>query len=171
MNNAHAETFVYYLDLLTRLIAKVEQELDGEAEILQARLAPDMFPLGVQVEIAASFALRACCPIAGKPVVSFSHGHASFADLKRQLIETIEHIEMLDSLENDLDTVVHAEAGPTPVSLPASEFLSRFAYPNFFFHLSMVYAIARSRGVPLTKGDFDGFHEYPPGFSFESGDR
>jgi hypothetical protein len=31
----------------------------------------------------------------------------------------------------------------------------------------MVYAIARVSGIPLTKGDFDGIHTYPTGFSFE----
>jgi hypothetical protein len=30
----------------------------------------------------------------------------------------------------------------------------------------MAYAIARAAGVPLSKGDFDGYHQYPDGFSF-----
>lgn len=37
---------------------------------------------------------------------------------------------------------------------------------NFFFHYSMVYAIARQAGVPVGKADFDGYHLYPHGFSF-----
>ena len=41
-----------------------------------------------------------------------------------------------------------------------------YAVPNFFFHYSMVYAIARNAGVAIGKTDFDGFHKYPLGFIF-----
>jgi len=75
----------------------------------------------------------------------------------------------LDDKQSNLDAVIEDMAGPVPISMKAEDFLMRFAYPNFYFHLGMVYAIARSRGVPLTKGDFDGLHQYPPGFSFERG--
>lgn len=168
MKNKHIEIFVEYLQLLVRLINKVELASNGNEEILHARLAPDMFPFVVQAEIVASFALRSCCPIAGVEVVSFSQPKKSFAALKSQLHQTIEHIESLDNLDNDLSVMITDKAGPVPVVLKAEEFLVRFSYPNFYFHLSMVYAIARAKGIPLTKGDFDGIHQYPPGFSFEA---
>jgi hypothetical protein len=41
-----------------------------------------------------------------------------------------------------------------------------YAVPNFLFHYAMVYAIARQAGVPVGKSDFDGYHRYPPGFTF-----
>ncbi|RYZ82132.1 MAG: DUF1993 domain-containing protein [Moraxellaceae bacterium] len=167
MKNKHIEIFVEYLGLLVQLIDKVEHASNGNEEILRARLAPDMFPFAVQAEIVASFALRSCCPIAGVEVVSFSQPKKSFAALRSQLYETIEHIVSLDNLDNDLSVMIEDKAGPVPVVLEAEEFLVRFSYPNFYFHLSMVYAIARSKGIPLTKGDFDGIHQYPPGFSFE----
>nr|WP_267874749.1 DUF1993 family protein [Telluria antibiotica] len=40
------------------------------------------------------------------------------------------------------------------------------AVPNFFFHYSMVYAIARQAAVPVGKSEFDGYHRYPSGFTF-----
>ena len=43
-----------------------------------------------------------------------------------------------------------------------------YALPNFFFHYSMVYAIARQAGVEIGKSDFDGYHDYPVGFTFMS---
>ncbi|WP_353506907.1 DUF1993 family protein [Aliiglaciecola sp. LCG003] len=48
-------------------------------------------------------------------------------------------------------------AGSVKVSLTTSAFLNNFARANFFFHLSVVYVIARSRGISITKGDYDGF--------------
>jgi hypothetical protein len=38
--------------------------------------------------------------------------------------------------------------------------LQQYALPNFFFHLSMVYALLRQQGLPLSKADFDGWHVY-----------
>ena len=169
MKNKHIEIYVEYLERLVRLLNKVETHFEGDEAVLDARLIDDMFPLAVQAEIVADFALRSCCPIAGVEVVSFSKEEKSFENLITQISETIEHVKKLDALENNLNVEIQDKAGPAPVSLVADEFLLRFAYPNFYFHLSMVYAIARANGVPLTKGDFDGVHQYPPGFSFEAG--
>ncbi len=167
MKNKHIEVFVEYLKLLSRLLEKIEEHVGGDERILHERLSPDMFPLCVQVEIVASFALRSCCPIAGVKVNSYSREVKSFANLRAQLEDTCNSITSLDDKHSNLEAVIEDMAGPVPISMKAEDFLMRFAYPNFYFHLGMVYAIARSRGVPLTKGDFDGLHQYPPGFSFE----
>lgn len=169
MKNKHIEVFAEYLNLLSRLLDKIEAHFDGDESILEARLISDMFPLAVQVEIVASFALRSCCPIAGVNVISFARKDKTFLTLKAQLQETIAFITSLDALENNFEIDINDMAGPAPVCLNANDFLVRFAYPNFYFHFGMVYAIARAKGVPLTKGDFDGLHQYPLGFSFESG--
>lgn len=169
VKNKHIEIFVEYLGLLSGIIEKIESHSQGDNSILEARLIEDMFPLYIQAEIVASFALRSCCPIAGVEVVSFANPEKSFSSLKAQLQDTVDFIKRLDSAENNLEVVIEDMAGPALVSMNADEFLIRFAYPNFYFHLSMVYAIARSKGVKLTKGDFDGLHQYSPGFSFEGG--
>jgi hypothetical protein len=36
--------------------------------------------------------------------------------------------------------------------------------PNFLFHASMAFAILRANGIEIGKADFDGLHDYPPGF-------
>ncbi len=62
--------------------------------------------------------------------------------------------------------ILREQAGFTEVALPREKFLQQYIFPNFYFHYAMVYAIARSRGVPLSKQDYDGYHQYPEGFSF-----
>ena len=167
MKNKHIEIFVEYLRLLSSVLEKVEGHFVGDESILHQRLSPDMFPLSVQVEIVASFALRSCCPIAGVEVKSYCREVKSFANLRAQLEDTCNYVASLAEKQSNLEVVIADMAGPAPISMKAEDFLLRFAYPNFYFHLGMVYAIARSQGVPLTKGDFDGLHQYPPGFSFE----
>ena len=38
-------------------------------------------------------------------------------------------------------------------TLPAAQWLTNFSNTNFFFHLSIAYAILRAHGVPLGKQD------------------
>jgi hypothetical protein len=40
------------------------------------------------------------------------------------------------------------------MTLPLAQWIPGFAMPNFYFHLSMAYAILRSRGVAVGKRDF-----------------
>lgn len=73
------------------------------------------------------------------------------------------HIDFAEKLFNNFSQQV----------CEGSEYLQiwhTFAWPNFVFHLSMVCASDRAKGVPLSKGDYDGIHGYPLGFSFEGKD-
>lgn len=46
------------------------------------------------------------------------------------------------------------------------QFIHHDILSNFFFHISMAYAIAKVQGEPVSNADFAGYHAYPPGFSF-----
>ena len=64
--------FLRYLDRLNERVNVAEahgqaQRLEASS-LLDARLAPDMSPFEVQVQVAAKFALRACFPLAGEGV-------------------------------------------------------------------------------------------------------
>ncbi|MFG6177912.1 DUF1993 family protein [Halomonas sp. THAF12] len=161
------DLFVRYLERLSRLMGTIERHDTQGGGVLHASLAPDMFPLLTQARITANFALRACCQLAAVPVVSFDDTDDTYVGLEEQLRRSREYIVSLvipgepRALPIGQDT-----AGDAAISLPMDEYVHAFALPNFFFHLSMVYAIARAAGVPLGKADFDGYHQYPPGFSF-----
>jgi len=162
------ETFVYYLERLHVLLDKVERICEGNTNILEARLQDDMLPFTNQVTTTANFALRACCPLAGRKIVSFQQNQSSFSALTQCITDTIAYLAAIPLTEFDrpVTEVLREQAGFTEVALPRDKFLQHYILPNFYFHLSMVYAIARNRGIPLSKQDYDGYHQYPEGFSF-----
>jgi hypothetical protein len=45
---------------------------------------------------------------------------------------------------------------PGSPSLPGEVYLKSFALPNFFFHVTMTYALLRHAGVDLGKRDYLG---------------
>ncbi|MYN16346.1 DUF1993 family protein [Rugamonas sp. FT107W] len=159
---------IIFIRYLGRLAGIVEKAKAGP-EILTARLHAEMLPFASQVRATCNFALRGCCPLAGLPPVSFDGAELSFAALSKQLDDTIAYIAAIppQQFEGPADRLCRDRAGFADIELPADEYLNLYILPNFYFHFSMAYAIARSQGADIGKQDFDGYHLYAPGFSFE----
>lgn len=165
-HEASIPVFRRYLDRLLGLVDAAEKHVRSraldDAEILEARLAPDMLPFETQVKIAANFTLRSSFPLAGQDVPPYGEFPVSFAGLRAclarasALLATLEPVQF----ESCASRVIESRAGSALVSLPAAEFLFQYALPNFFFHVTAAYAILRSAGVPIGKADFDGLHVY-----------
>ncbi len=160
--------FIHYLECLEQILVKIEVFQPDSPEVLHARLADDMFPLAQQAKIAAGFSLRACCPLAGLEIASFDEQDNTIESLKKQIAATIAYLKSIpeQSFENFEGRVITTQAGFAEHEFNGHDYYLMYALPNFLFHLNMVYAIARNQGVPLSKADYDGYHQYPQGFSF-----
>jgi hypothetical protein len=164
MNIDHRQIYIQYLDLLVKLLLKLGDQAGGDERFLTARLADDMFPLNVQARIAAHFALRACCPEPDRVLGGLEGDIQSLDGLTRLIREAVAAVE---GSEPYAPAEIEDKAGFKALRMSGDEYVGRFNLPNCFFHIAMVYAIARNQGFALTKGDFDGIHEYPEGFSWE----
>ena len=159
--------FIHYLNQLKLIVKKIADHQQQNPALLSTSLHNDMFPLLAQIRTAANFALRTCCPLAQGERISFDNSQETYAGLQQQLDDAIAYLQSIDAAEFlDAPATIQDKAGFNPLDLAADEYLNCYALPNFFFHLCMVYSIARQAGVPLSKGDFDGYHQYPDGFSF-----
>ncbi len=162
MNSHPAAVFCHSLAQLSAMLDKT-----GTApQLLAARLHPGMLPFAQQVRAAVSFSLRGCCPLAGLDVADFS----AAASLQEQIAQTMRYLQAIpaECFDGPPGRLCRDRAGFADLALPADEFLNLYILPNFYFHFGMAYAIARSQGAPLGKGDFDGYHAYAPEFSFET---
>lgn len=165
--DASVPVFLRYLGRLTRFVDAADafaMARDSNiAELLAARLAPDMLSFERQVVIATNFSLRASFPLAGAPVPPYGEFPETVAGLRARAERAASLLRSLQASQFACaeDRLLESQAGEALVRLPAAEFLFQYALPNFFFHVTAAYAILRSRGVPLGKADFDGFHTYP----------
>ena len=149
------------LDNVERVLAKVPDELFSKA------LSDDMFSLGTNANIAINFTLRGYCPLIEVGVPNLQAETQDKAAIMEQLARTrdfLYHAEDIEQLSQD-QTLIE-KVGFKEIALPVPAFIHQLILPNFYFHLSMVYAIARANGVNLSKGDYDGLHQYPENFSF-----
>lgn len=157
------ELFKGYLLQLETIVNKVPPELFSES------LTDDMFSLEMNAKIAANFVLRGYYPLLGKEAVSLMSDEQGKGAVVRQIIATRELLESLPEIHNfDDSKVITDKAGFSEIELCQSDFIHQYIVPNYFFHMGMVYAIAKSKGEAVSKGDFDGLHSYPADFSFVS---
>jgi uncharacterized protein len=130
---------------------------------VNARLAPDQYPLSRQVQAAADAAKLGAARLAGRAAPVHEDSEKTLADLRARARTVITYIETFS--EQDFEG---AEARKVPLPfLPGGtkgalgvDYFVRFAQPNFFFHVNHAYAILRHNGVALGKMPYLG--EMPP---------
>jgi hypothetical protein len=157
--------YIHYLERLKALLNKVES---FDRDLSCERLYPDMFPLLQQAKTAISFTLRSSCPLSRREIVSFNDDEYSFNSVYTEIDKTIDYLDKIPDADfRHVDILkVNTAAGFADLSFKGEDYFLMYSLPNFFFHYSMVYAIARKNGVTIGKSDFDGYHKYPLGFSF-----
>ena len=126
-----------------------------EAELLEWRLIDDMFPLRNQFQAVANFAGQWPARAAGLDMLPTVEGAQSVAELQAALAAARAHLagltpEQFAGRDEALLTVDLGQLSPT---FNAGQWISGFSTTNFYFHLSMAYAILRSKGVPIGKRD------------------
>ena len=156
MYDASAPVFVNALSNMRAWLDKAVAT-SPEDELMTASLAPDMRPLPAQFQMASDGAKNAIARLLGTEAPSMPDTEASFAQLKVRCDRTIAYIESADravlAASGDREVVMRF---PNDIGyrFTGQSFLTTFAIPNFFFHVTMAYAILRASGVPLGKPDF-----------------
>ena len=126
-----------------------------EQEMLGWRLVEDMFPLWRQAQIVAVFGARWPMRAAGLPEIDEPSGEMGFDELFALIASSRASIAALTpaQFEGKGSQPFTMDLGIMKPELPIEQWVTGFATTNFYFHLSMAYAILRQRGVPLGKPD------------------
>jgi len=134
----------------------------AESEILEARLADDMFPFTFQIAAVANHGFGAVKGVrAGvySPVRPTAPPTA-IADLKTEIDEAIEGLTQVTAEEMEgfigRDMLFSAPAYNVELPFTAENYLLSFAQPNFYFHAATAYDILRGKGLDVGKRDFLG---------------
>jgi len=155
MYHATVPVFRHYLGQMAGMAEKAGRDA------MTAQIA-DAFPAAQQFATAAGFALRISCPLAGREVPNLPQALAPRLAVARATLGAMKAAEF----EGSEIRLIRHTAGFAEIEQTGRDFVTLFGLPNFFFHLTMGYAALRAAGVPLGKGDFDGFHSYPADFRF-----
>ncbi|MBI1275530.1 DUF1993 family protein [bacterium] len=162
MYQASAPVFVRFLENFALILEKAAKHAEARkinpSVFVQARLAPDMFPLARQVQIASDIVKGGIARLAGVEVPSYADTESSFAELQERVAKTIAFIQSIpaDKVDGSEDRAISLKLGGREVSFQGQPYLLNFVIPNFYFHLTAAYAILRHNGVDIGKQDFLG---------------
>ncbi|MBL0214179.1 MAG: DUF1993 domain-containing protein [Myxococcales bacterium] len=121
------------------------------------RLAPDQFALVRQVQTTCDTAKLAASRLTGKEAPKHEDKETTIAELRARIHAVLEFVEgcTAKDFEGAAARVVSQPRWEGKTMTGANYFLEH-ALPNFFFHLTNVYAILRHNGVPIGKRDYLG---------------
>jgi len=136
--------------------ASAQRGADATA-LLESRLAPDMFPLMRQIQAACDQAKFAAGRTAGKDPPSHPDTETTIDEARARIASVVAYLDGFDAKDFD-------GADSRKLSLPrwegksmtATDYFVEHAMPNFFFHLTTVYAILRHNGIEVGKRDYLG---------------
>jgi hypothetical protein len=144
--------------ILDKAVAFAEAKKIDASVLINARLAPDMFPLVRQVQIACDFGKGPMARLAGLENPRFEDVETSFPELKARIARTLDFIASVPeaAFAGAEDRDITVQAGPQTLQFKGLPYLVGYVLPNLNFHLSMAYAILRHNGVELGKRDYLG---------------
>jgi hypothetical protein len=155
--------FIQHLNGLTNVLDKAAAHAAArkinEADLLNMRLAPDMFTLVRQVRAATDHAANAAARLSGKELLKFANDETTIAQLKDRIAKTIEFLKSVKPNEIDgteeKDISIAFPNGNTR-QFKGQGLLLGNSLPNFYFHTTTAYNIIRQCGIEVGKRDFMG---------------
>jgi uncharacterized protein len=155
------ETFAPVLTTLSRLLDKGAAHARAKGTdldaLIGARLAPDMYPLSVQVKLACHHAEDATARLTGATPPTIEIEKLTFDELKVLIEKTLSYLKGVSAKAFD-----GAEDRKIELTLTGNrvfesngiELLRDWSIPHFYFHVVTAYDILRNNGVEIGKRDY-----------------
>jgi hypothetical protein len=150
------------LNNLSKILDKAAAQAKAEdrplAELIDGKLANDMRTLPFQIQSASDSAKGCAARLAGITAPSMPDTETTFPELQSRIARTVEFLNGVKP-EQLAGTETHEIVLKFPngeMKFSGAEYVTNFALPNFFFHVTTAYAILRHKGIGIGKMDFLG---------------
>ena len=134
----------------------VDLKIDPDA-LLNARLYPDMFSLIQQLQYALFIPADFAQHFTGEAPPKVGYEEKNFAEVHASLKLALAYLRSVSpALMDERAALVVPTFFDGSKGLAAEYYAAHMIMPDFYFHLTIAYAILRHNGVPLGKNDFIG---------------
>lgn len=162
MYQASVPVFIRNLGNLAAILQKAEKFAESKkidpSVLINARLAPDMYPLVKQIQIASDSVKGCAARLAGVEIPSFADTETTFAELQARIAKTVDFLKTVTAAQIDgsEERAITMKTPSRELHFKGQGYLLNFVLPNLFFHISIAYAILRHNGLDIGKMDFIG---------------
>jgi hypothetical protein len=117
-----------------------------------------MHPLPNQIQIASDAAKGCAARLAGIEAPAMPDTEKTFAELQQRISRTIDFLKSVkpEQLAGAEDRTITLKFPQGEMTFTGKDFLTGFALPNFFFHVTTAYGLLRHKGIQIGKMDFLG---------------
>jgi hypothetical protein len=145
-------------NVLDKGAAFAEAKKIDQTVLTSDRLAPDMFALSRQVQVATDMAKGGVARLAGAEIPAYEDTETTFEQLKARIAKTVAFIDSFTpaQIDGSEDKTVVLKMRSGDVSFTGQRYLIGFVIPNVTFHCTTAYNILRHNGVEIGKKDFLG---------------
>jgi hypothetical protein len=154
-------TFLPMLRNLSELFDKAAQQAANKkidlATLPNVRLAPDMYPLTRQVQIACDLAKSATAHLTGREPPRHEDNERTLDELKARIAKTIAYVESVrpeDFTGAETRVVRFPLMEDYVYQSNGFEYLRDWVLPHFYFHIVTAYDILRHSGFEIGKRDY-----------------
>ena len=160
--------FVRGLGVLAGYLEKTEAHAKAgnidPAEMVNAKLAPDMLSLAGQIQRASDTSKNAIGRLSAVEAPRFEDNETTIAELLARIAKTIAFLESVrpEDLHGSETRSVTLAFGKLKTTMQGDAYLLTFTVPNFFFHIATAHAILRNKGVAVGKLDYLGHFDMEP---------
>ena len=156
------ETFVPMLKSLSNILDKGAEHASARksdpAALVNAHLAPDMYTLAQQVQIACDQAKDATARLTGQDAPQFENIEKTIEELKARIAKTIDYVQSVRAAAfegaEDRKIIIPIPENNMEFEMNGIQFLRDWALPHFYFHVGTAYDILRHNGVDIGKRDY-----------------
>ena len=163
MHSASAPVYIRMLNNMLGWLDKAEAHAKARKfdpnNFLSMRLTPDMLPLSAQIQIATDHVKGGLARLAAIDPPKWPDDEKTLDELRARIRKAIEYAQSIPAakLEGSDAREITLPIGPgRTMEFPGETFLKAFSLPNFFFHVTMTYALLRQGGVDIGKMDYLG---------------
>jgi hypothetical protein len=144
--------------ILDKAAAHAASEGKPAESLLEARLYPDMAPLASQVQRASDASRFLVARLGQLDNPPMEDKETTFPDLQARIAATIAYLKAAprDAIDGREDADIEIKTPRATLEFKGLSYLLDFAIPNFYFHITVAYALLRHQGVPVGKMDFLG---------------
>lgn len=161
MHTMAVDSFVPMLESLSALLGKGEAHAkDQGLDLVNARLAPDMFTLTRQVQTACDQAKNGVARLIGKEPPRFEDNETTIAALQARIAKTVDYLRSIEpaafEASEERDCTIPVPGRDIVIAMDGLQFLRAWALPHFYFHVVTAYDILRHNGVVIGKQNYLG---------------
>ena len=157
-----SETFAPMLRALSSILDKgaahARKQNLAPTALPAERLAPDMYTLAKQVQLACSNARECVEQLTGHPPKWFDENETTFDELKTHIATTIDYLAAIPKSSFDgaakKEISIPLPDGDLAIVMNGTQFVRDWGIAHFYFHVVTAYDILRHNGVDIGKRDY-----------------